>query len=350
MPPNLHLPDAPPTLKRCRRKGLIAAAAALAVLVAVRAILPIWLESAINAELGRRDLGEVGEVDLTLSRLNVELKDVQLVHVSPKGLTTLTKISSIELNFHWDRLLSGHAVANVNVDEPQVTLRHDPVDVGPAKPRGSFPDLPFNIDRLSLRRGTFVFEGTTLPPGMRIVIEDIQLNYETGTSTHESADARPSYALALNGVFAGGGDVIVQASRNAQAEHQPLEATAEIRNLPLRTLNPILERGLRVNADEGSVQFMTQLFVRGGQYSGYFKPVVEEAHLISLDGNSFRETLAGTLDKVRSIVENKESDTPEGVVPFEGEVSEFDAEAWKTLRGLLSNAFLRTLLEARVSP
>src|SRR5688572_3964771 len=102
--------------------------AIVALLVAVRAVLPIAIERFANETLDDLEgySGHIEDVDLALIRGAYVIEGVQVVKTGGKVPVPFFSASEIDLSVQWGALLDGRIVSEIDVRSPKVNFVTEP--------------------------------------------------------------------------------------------------------------------------------------------------------------------------------------------------------------------------------
>jgi hypothetical protein len=151
--------------------------------------------------------------------------------------------------------------------------------------------------------------------------------------------------VAARGLVMGETPVSVDARLDPVADPPELELDAELEKLPLPMLNPLLEAYANVDAEAGTFSLYTEIATADGRFTGYVKPLLENAEFLSLseDESFFRKAWEGVVDLLAEVFENQPKERVATRVPLSGELDAVDAELVPAIFNVLRNAFVQAL-------
>lgn len=337
-------------------------AAALVTALAVRALLPLAAEAAI--EKGLRSLdgysGSVKDVDLALIRGRVEVEGLRAWSTEPKQ-SFLVEVDRAELALLWGPLFRGRFVFSLSVEKPAVWLRGG--ESPPAKKEGGPPDaggrgswmggmqklLPVKLERMAVRNGavTVAVEGMEEP----FRVEDISVDAANLTNNRALSDGL--YAEAKGSARAvGGGDLSFALKADPLARSPAVDMDFELKSLELTRFNGIFRRHARLDVRKGAFSMAGEARVKDGKIDGYVRPALEDVEVfawkqdVKEDKDSVQRLLwEGAVEVVKKVFE---SDRPREQVatriPLQGSVKEPETDVAAIAWNVLRNAFWEAIL------
>ena len=320
-----------------RIKTWIKAAIAVAVLlVAARAALPLVLESYANRELRELEnyTGAVDDVDIALVAGSYTLRQLRLDKRNGEVEQPFLTADSITAGLDWFALLHGEFVGDIRMVRPVLgfvdgrTEAEDQFGIGPDWVERMNALLPFRINSFDIEDGTMSLyrTGDDGKDSVLVNLHSAELHARDFTNIRETAE--PVFAtLTLDGVVQEEGKLHLFTELDPLSDPPVLTLDAEIIDLPLPSLNPLLRAYANLDAEAGLVEIFTEFASRDGRFEGYVKPLVRDADILRLDegGSFFGKVWQGVVDAVKKVLENPDTERIGAQVPLAGELTAVDA-------------------------
>jgi hypothetical protein len=333
---------------------LIALLVVAALLVIARALLPLLLEHYVNRQLAQADAytGAVDDVDISLVRGQYALDDLHVEKRDNPLPEPFLRVPRLELGLDWSAVLAGEWVGDVHVTRPVIAFVDGP---SPEQSQdGLGADwaerldrlLPFRLNSLTVEDGTLALykteeDGSTHRLGQ---LHAIDVEAQNFTNIRES-DEEVFGTVAITGTVQGEGLLRVFAEIDPLSDPPEMSVDAQLTELPLPELNPLLEAYANLDAEAGRVEIFTEFASADGRFEGYVKPLIRDAEILNLDedGSFFGTLWEGVVELAKNILENDETDRVGAEVPLEGELTAVDAELIPAVFSILQNAFIEAL-------
>jgi hypothetical protein len=326
----------------------------LAVLVAARAALPYALESYVDRHLASLEsyTGGVEDIDVALLGSSCTAHHVRLDKRNGKVEQPLLAADRVTVGIDWSALLHGEFVGDILVVRPVLNFvdghdeAGDQFGAGPDWPALIDRLVPFRINNFDVEDGTFSLHraGEDDGNGRLVSLHSAVLHARDFTNIRESKE--PVYAtLTLDGVVQEEGKLHLFSEIDPLSDPPVLTLDAEIIDLPLTELNPLLRSYANVDAEAGLVEIFLEFASKEGRFEGYVKPLIRDADVLRLDekGTFFGKLWEAVVDGVKKILENPDTDRAGAEVPLKGELTAVDAELIPAVFSVLRNAFIEAL-------
>lgn len=336
----------------------------LCLLGAARLALPALLELRINEKLGALPggyRGEVEDVSLalhrgTLSLTGLELQDAKRdLVLGARELRARVRLRellrgrlslSAELEKPYARvavrraLRRAKAVAAREKEERRKRVaRGEEEPAPPPRPlhRVLAELMPLRLERLELRDGEVV----VVESGLEARLHDIQVAAEGLTNEAEGRNARLQASARV--METGSASLVVRA--DPLQERPSFDLHAELRDVDLPSINPVLRWQLGVDVARGTFTVVTELDAKDGRFEGYVKPFVGGLRMRGPGDErkpleAVKEAVAGA---VAAVLKNPRSEKVATKVPVRGRLDEPDVGVWAAVLSVLRNAFVEAL-------
>jgi len=224
-----------------------------------------------------------------------------------------------------------------------------------AKRVANKPDIDLRIDRLDITRSTLGFVNRAATPEYRLALTDTNLTVENlGNQRRES----PAM-MRLKGRFMGTGDTAVSMTLRPQTGGGDMDLTARIDEADMAAMNGFVRAHGGIDVAAGKLSVYSELRVRGGDITGYVKPLFRDVSVGAVDGNeaetkSFgRRLYERAVGVAMKILKNRSRGEVATVATISGRLDQPQFNKWEIIGRLLENAFVKAILpgfDAKRSP
>ncbi len=334
------------------------------VLVALRAIAPIFVQRYVNGQLA--DLpgykASIGDVDLALWRGAYSIEELVLERVTSektRATTPFVHIPFTELSMSWHALFFERAlVGEMVVHDPKLTFMggKGPKQVGPqgvnwyARVKKLFP---FRLNRLEVVDGTVRYRDPgALTQGKSasrqdLVVHSLHGTVENITNSLDLDDPLPARASFVGSAFESGA-VSIRADFDPWAGHPTFNLDASARRVPLIAFNGYTDEYGKFDFEKGRLSVFVEIAAAAGKFEGYVKPLLKDVEIADPAGDDPREpfwrkaweTVVGGASEV---VENQPVEQVASKIPLQGEFDDPKVAVLPAMAELLRNAFVRAL-------
>jgi hypothetical protein len=341
-----------------RRRVLLRVAAALALaLLAARLLLPFAAVRIANARLAGLDgvSGRIGAADFRVARGGFALDDVVLRRDDAEGGALRVEADRIDVSFSWIQIARGRVSAEVVVERPLVFYSAGPGDEEPPEPAEDPREIvararPFHLSRFEIVDGAARLEWPVGQRTQRLVLTGVNARF-AGLGNHPETGPGAVATGRIEARLPGGGLVTAEAEGAPLARPPRVRARAEIAELDLRLLNPILLEALGADVSKGSLRMTADFRAAEGYYEGQVTALMRDARFTrpAEERASFGEgARAAILDVAASVLRNDETERVASQVPFSGRFGDGEVDGWTAFTTLLRNAFGEALRAGRI--
>ena len=220
---------------------------AILVLVGVRIALPSWIKDKINHTL-ENDLtdykGHIEDFRLFILGGNYYVEGLQLRKKTAPVGEDLLRIKEMKVHLSWRALFHRRVLLDATLREPQLNI-FDSKNVE-EKQNGSDESnwqtllsslFPFNLQSLSLEKGTFHFINKSAVPPVDLTLEQIDFVAHDLGNILQRDDPLPS-SFNFAALIQGKSKIILSGKANLLTPPFALKADLDLGALSLNTLNP----------------------------------------------------------------------------------------------------------------
>ncbi len=336
-----------------RKRTLWAFGIAFAILLGVRAALPLLVEREVNRELN--DLkgysGRIEDVDLNLLRGAYEIEGVRIVKTGGKVPVPFFSAHKIDISIEWSALFDGDIVAEIELHAPKINFVN-----GPSKKTSQTEPAPnwtetakdlaqIRINRFAIRNGEVHYRDFYSDPKVNIFVQRIQAEARNLTNAADLPGSLVATfrakALAMRS-----GHIELAGRYNPFAKTPTFEFDAVLDKLELKQLNPFLKAYASVDAEAGKLSVDAEFAASHGRFRGYVKPFVDDLDVLRWGEERegfFNKVWQAVVEVAGEILEDQDKSRIATKVPFSGSIDDPGADVWSTVGGLLKNAFIEAL-------
>jgi hypothetical protein len=342
------------------------ALAIVAVLIAVRAVLPIAIERFANKTLDSLEgySGHIEDVDLALIRGAYVIEGVRIVKTGGKVPVPFFSASEIDLSVQWGALLDGVIVSEIDVRSPKINFVTEPsgeeaktseqkkakARQSQTEPASNWTDVvkeltPFKINRFSISDGRVHYRDFGSKPKVDVYVQNIDAEARNLTNSEERPGSLVSTfearALAMKS-----GRIRMDGKVNPYAKAPTFDVALRLNDLDLRQLNPYLRAYAKIDVERGSFSLDSELAAKEGRFNGYVKPFIEKLDVVrwgqeeeSLPNKAWQ----AAVEAAGELFQDQSRDRTATRIPIEGRFDQPDIDVWSAVGNLLRNAFIEAL-------
>lgn len=333
-----------------RYQYLWALAILAAVLVAVRAALPLIVKDYANDQLqALKDYdGEVADIDLALWRGAYRIHGIRIVKTGAEQPVPFFSGDRIDISIEWRSLLHGSLVSEGVFWQPNVNFVRARDERQSQTGKGvdwaaRLEDLsPFRINTVTVRDGTITFRA----PGIRTedALKATHVNGEISNITNVVDSNKVTYAgFSATANMLDTGSARVNGSADPLARQPTFDLNLEVKNVQLPKVNPWLREYIKADAESGEFELYTELAAADGKFKGYAKPVMRRVNIYNSEepeNNPLRRIWEGLVEFAANVLENDETGQVAARIPFSGTIKDPDAGIFETIVSVMHNAFV----------
>jgi len=324
-----------------------------AVLIGIRAVLPIVVERYVNKTLSGLDgySGRVEDIDLSLWRGAYQIEGLRIVKTGGKVPVPFVSVRVIDLSVEWKALFDGSIVAEIDLYAPKLNfVNAEKKAESQSEVDSSWTDtvkelVPFEINRVAIHNGQIHYRDFTAEPRVDVFVQ--QLNATARNLTNSKDFGNNLYASFEGKALAmGSGSISFHGRLDPYAKTPTFDFDFGLDGLQLKQLNPFLKAYANVDAEGGTISLDAEFAAKGGKFDGYAKPFIKDLQILKWDEEKegfFGKLWEGVVQVLGDVLEDHSKDRIATRVPFRGSIEDPSADVWTTIGGLLKNAFLQSL-------
>lgn len=271
-----------------RRKRWIISLSVIAVLIAIRIILPTTIKIGLNNYL--KDFSpslraHVADVDLAILRGVYTIEGIT-AEIKKKDKKFI-EIGSAQAQLAWRDLFKGNLVAVVTVNELDFTYSNDVLPAVKEHMKSMKKDEKkegpsVRIGRFDLKNSTVrtsLFPALTREQG--VVLTKLEARVTNLTPTKDN----PKTPFSMQGLLLGSGEVKTEGEANLLGETPEWTIDNEVKNFDLTSLNRFLKKNVPLTFTKGKLDLYAEAASRGDAIRGYVKPFVRNLDVMRTEEN-----------------------------------------------------------------
>jgi uncharacterized protein YhdP len=342
--------------RRASRNTLSIVLVIVALVLIVRALLPLAIQRYVNHVLDRGPTytGRIGDLDLHLLRGACEIEGAEILKRSGAVPVPLFAVDEIDFSIAWRALLRGALVAEATLVRPQLNLVAGPTPE--RRQTGTEQDwrpiveelLPIRIDRFEVRDGSVHFRDYHSEPRVDVYLRDIALVATNLTNSRGVATDRVAH-LALRAVPMNAGRLQMEVALDPFAAQPDFDFDGAVVGADLTQWNDFLRAYAHMDVQRGTISLYGELLAHDGRFEGYLKPFLADVDVLRLEDEvkeqgwlaSVWEALVGVTQEA---LEDQPKDRSATRIPISGTVESPEIGFWATLANVVGNAFVEGLV------
>jgi Domain of Unknown Function (DUF748) len=324
-----------------------------AILVVVRALLPLALQRYVNRTLDAIPgySGHIGDVDLNLWRGAYEIEDVALVKTTGRVPVPLFSSPKVDLSVEWGQLWKGRLVGEIDLDEPEINFVSAPTPEGQqglvdASWIDHVKDLfPLKLNRVRVHRGTVHYRDFHSSPKVDLELNDVE-GVATNLTNRPTPDVELPAAVHVTALPPGGGSFLLDGKLAPLADDPTFSIDTTVERVALPALNDFLKAYANIDAEGGTFSAYAELAAKEGSFQGYVKPLLKDIQVAKSrkDEGLERKLWESIVQLAAKVLENPEKERVATRIPLGGRFDQPQPDLWATIGGLLRNAFIQALM------
>ncbi len=335
-------------------KRVLLAFVALLVIafIVVHTYLASWSLNYVNNLLAndiRGYQGSVQSINIDLYRGAYRVNKLVLNKKTGNIPTPFVAIDAVDFSVQWSALLHGRVVASITLIQPVVNF----AVTKSAEQNGSEVDwtktirdlVPIDINYVRFRDGTITYQDFSSTPQVNIYIRHMNGEVRNLRNVVDQGNPLPS-SLDVKGSSIGNGNLKIDGHMNILKQTPDMNLLLSLENVDLPALNNYSEAYAAFDFKSGDFSLYAQLATKGGQISGYVKPIAKHLEVDVLKtANPVQIAWDTTVAAILKIFTNPTKDQFATRVNLEGNLNGtgVNTDIWSALGGILRNAFISAM-------
>jgi hypothetical protein len=342
--------------RQAKKRLLIAVAAVVVLLVALRLALPTIVLRYVNKVLNESPTyeGYVTDIDIALLRGAYVIEGTMLEKRGDPSVVPFLDIERIDLSVEWKALLDGSLVAEIEMLRPKVNFvggaGEENQSGGGTDWRQMVKDLvPIAINRFAVTDGEIHYVDPTSKPKVDIFVNALQLEIANLTNSKDFTGSLVS-TLQASGKPMNLGAFEVEASLDPFEAKPTFDLDATMRKVPLKSLNDFLKAYGKLDVEAGTMDVYVEVAAKDGKFDGYLKPLLSDVKVLRLDKEVKQDkdspleiAWEAIIGGAKGLLENKKTEKVATRIPVAGTFDDPKVDAWATVFTAIRNAFIEAL-------
>lgn len=339
---------------KIRHKALILI---LTIGLIVRFVLPYATKVYIESELNKQKNFHVSieDVDYSFIRGAIQIENTSFKSTNEED-QFFANFSRLEVDLdYWKSLINWRIVSSGFLDQPNVKYIMDLKSRQKEDNRKKGVRLrlklyqirkllaqiiPFQVESFEIYNGRITYKTPNEPIEFELSSVDFELKQLTN---EESTNA----VAKLSAVSTGQGKIDANLEFDPDARNLEFDLDAQLRNLKLKSLNPIFKKFASLDVAGGEISVFIEASAKDKKFEAYVKPLIKDLDILSdedlKDENLFGLLWEGIAGLIGNILENHSEDQLGAKIKFEGNLDQPDADIWQAIESILTNAFVKAL-------
>lgn len=316
------------------------------ILIVGRIYLPYWVKDYVNATINNIDgySGSVDRIGIALYRGAYVIHDLKIFKEESGIPVPFINIARTDLSLQWGALFRGRIVGDVTLDRPVINFAtgqsgatQDGTDTDWTVPIKEL--MPLDINWVEINDGHIAYRNFASSPNVDIYIEDLFAHATNLRNIEDSSTALPS-TLTARGTSLGGGALAIDGRLNILKQIPDFDIDAKLESVNLTAMNSYARPFAGIDFEGGELNVYSELIVDDGAIGGYVKPLATDVRIIDSEPESALKFIwEGLVSAVVEIFSNQRADQFATQIELQGRLDSPETNIWKTLGGILRNAF-----------
>lgn len=339
----------------------------IAVIVVGRLVAPIYILRYVNRTLDGLEGydGHVGDIELSIWRGAYAIVDLRIVKEGSDEPLPLLAMERADISLHWDALLDGSVVAEIELLEPKLNFvaerkkeskHEDATEKREAKKAAEGEStwqeqvkqlVPLSINRLAIQDGEIRYADPYSQPKVDMAIRKFSGHIDNLTNSQELSATDDLVATAsFRGEALNSGKLSLDGKVDPYQKQPTFQLDAKLEDLQIRELNDFLKAYVNVDAERGRLSVYTEVATENGRFKGYVKPLIRDLRILRWkeeDEGVVHKLWEGLVELGTEIFENDDKQQVATRIPFSGKLEKPEADVGTTVIYVLRNAFVRAL-------
>lgn len=347
---------------RLPRRTAIVLLSVLVLLIAARIAAPYVIKAVLNHKLASLPeyRGSIGDVDLSLLDSEFAVDGLRLDQRKGDPELPFLRVERMEVDYRWDALFHGEIVADVNLVEPVVNVM--PAATQKKKPRDQIKKdeegkavtetfktlLPTKIHHLHIQHGAVRFKDSAAKPPVDLKLTQLNVYLSDLSNRPAPASQMPTRGR-ISARLQDSGRLRANLRINVFTEYPTFDLDLALRGLDVRELKDFTRAYAKVDLENGTASFYTEMEAKNGRLRGYFKPMFDKIEVLDTERGDkddpwYRKAWEGTVGAVEELFEDQSKDRAATKAPLTGRFDQPDVDVISTVVELVVNAFIEALI------
>lgn len=334
--------------KKTIKIGLITLAVVGAIWLSLEPLILHYLNSELSEIDGYK--GRVKDVDVYLFAGAIKIDSLEIQTLKDGFTKPFISLPESRASIHWRSLLRGRIVGELDLIHPIFNFEIEPSKENNVNTEVNWVEVIEDIGVLNLNKGTiqngelnYLDRSTDKPVEMYIRSLDLEA-YNLAT-VQDKSKVLPS-SIYLSGVSLGEGKLYAEAKANLLKQVPDFDLAFKFTHTNLTAFNAAFNEYARIDMENGSLNFFTEIALKDSVLTGYMKPILSDIEVVDWgekEDNPVRAVWEGFVGLVVSPFKNRKEDQLATKVPVEGRVDSLDGNTWIAIAELLKNAYVKPL-------
>lgn len=354
-------------MSRTKKVLLWSAGAFVVLVIAARLAAPHYLLKYVNRTLDGLDgySGHVGDLDLHIWRGAYKVEDIQITKDGEEGeQIPFVSLKALDISIHWDALLEGSLVAELELLEPKVNYvaekkketkgenareqrELEKAKTGDSSWQTQVKELvPLRINRIEIADGEIHYVDPAAKPPIDLAVKEFRGRLTNLTNSEELSNNNLVATAKFQGLAMNSGHFELDAQIDPYKETPTFDLNAKLEQLQMAELNPFLKEYAKIDAERGRISVYAEVSCAEGRFKGYVKPLIRDLRIVDFkdkDDRPIKKLWEGIVEAGSEVFENDKKEQIGTRIPLRGKLENPQADIGTTVLYVLRNAFIRAL-------
>lgn len=337
------------------RRAALGLVLVAAVLLGVRALLPVWVRDHVNRVIERAEgySGGVRDVDLALFRGAYRIEGLEIRKEGGEVPVPLLDAETIDLSIEWRALLRGSLAGEVEMHQPKLNFVAGPrpeqtqTGAGVDWTERIAELFPFALDRFAVRDGQLHFRDPHREPPVDVALRDVTIEARNLTNSRDLSARRPA-EVSFAARAERSGRLAGELAIDPFAERPDFELKLELAALPLTELNDFLRAYAGVDVQRGRFDLTSEVVSEDGRFEGWVQPLLRNVDVLRIEEEADEQGFFATLwealvGTAAEVIENQPEEQVASRIPLRGSFEEPEIGVLDALVSLFENGYVEAL-------
>lgn len=353
------------SMSRTKTVTLSLLAVLVGAIVAIRLAAPHYLLQYANRTLDGLDgySGHIGDLDLNIWRGAYTIEDVEITKETAAGATPFVKLDQIDISLHWDALLDGALVGEIELISPTINYVAEKKKESPEEQAREAREaelaktgdsswqkqvkelVPVDINRLEIRDGEIHYRDPRSEPPVDLYVQGLNGRINNLTNSEDLSEDLVATAM-FKGSAMNGANLELDGRIDPYAKLPTFDLAVKLERLQLKQLNDFFRAYANVDVERGHISVYTEVKSEKGRFKGYVKPLVKDLRILRWkdeEGGTLNKLWQGLVEAGTELFENDDKEQVATKIPFSGRIENPNADLGTTVLYVLKNAFIRAI-------
>lgn len=329
-----------------KKKRYVIPLTILTIVIVARLLLPTLVKNYVNNVLAEIPgyYGHVKDIDISLIRGAYVINGLFLNKKEAKSQVPFIAVDKTDISIQWRALLNGEIVSELYLTKPSIIYvfedhkTTDSTDIEDWS-KALTDIVPIDINHLTITNGKAAFVEINTSPSIDLHLRDINLQANNLRNVVQKKRNLPS-TINATAVSIGNGKLKLDGKMDLVKQIPNIDVSLALENANATALNNFTNHYSGIDFKEGNFNLYSEIAIADGFLTGYFKPILKDAKLISKEDGFFETLWEGFVGFFKFILKNQKQNTLATKVPVEGDLTNVKTKILPTVTNIFKNAWI----------